>query len=113
MGIGDRNDGDWRDRDDLIDDLVEIITAGLALRSDEELARLIQMLETGNFAGLQTLPSRHEAVLVQVDPSASKVAVRQALDELRDWVDNQWDAARVHMNGIPLPPRRKDSGYLN
>lgn len=92
-----------RDRDDLIDDLVGLLTAGLATRSDEELAELVETLERSPAGDLTTLPTSSEAVMVQVDPHASKAAVRQALSELSSWVEGNWEVARVRVSGIPIP----------
>ncbi|MCK5797321.1 MAG: hypothetical protein KAI47_09065, partial [Deltaproteobacteria bacterium] len=73
------SDRPQRGRDDLLDDLVGMITATLATRSDDELAMLVEALESGHFTGLEALPVVNEAVMVQVDPAASKDAVREAL----------------------------------
>jgi hypothetical protein len=70
------------------------------------------MLKGGQFTGYETLPSAHDAVLVQVDPDASKDAVAEALKELSDWVEENWDEERVKLAGIELP-EAEDGGYLN
>jgi hypothetical protein len=103
-----------RDRDELLDDLVGLITAGLATRSDDELAELVETLERSPIGDLATLPSSNEAVMVQVDPHASKAAVPQALRELSSWVEGNWDVARVRVSGIPIPSIfREEPDLLN
>ncbi|PIE17668.1 MAG: hypothetical protein CSA65_07925 [Proteobacteria bacterium] len=102
-----------RDRDELIDDLVGLITAGLATRSDEELAELVETLERAPASDLTTLPSSNEAVMVQVDPQATKAAVRQALRELEAWIEGNWDVARVRVSGIPIELPDEPGGWLN
>lgn len=78
------------ERKDILDDLISLIAASLATHSDSELEVLLKMLQDGQFSGLETLRASNNAIMVQVDPNASKNAINAALDEMSNWVEENW-----------------------
>ena len=107
------SDFSGRSREELLDELVAIITAGLATRSNDELETMIGLLDGSHFSGMESLPSPSQSVMVQVDPAAPKSAISEALSTLSSWVDENWEAARLQIRGIELPHFPDDDGMLN
>jgi|GEM_PF-3725078 hypothetical protein len=94
-----------RNRADLIDELVAVLESTLANRSDNELETLLETLSSGAAAfgshprnGLAT--ANNEA-LVMLDPKASKEDVLNALQELVDQLELNWDLVE---NQIRISP---------
>lgn len=94
-----------RNRADLIDELVAVLEATLANRTDNELQSLLETLSTGAAAfgshprnGLST--ANNEA-LVMLDPNASKEDVVTALQDLVDQLELNWDLVE---NRIRISP---------
>ena len=102
-----------RDRDQLLDTLVALITSGLAAHSDNELADLVEALEANLLSTLITLPLFSQPLVVQIDPTASKAAVQEAVRELTSWIDENWETTRLREKGIRLPARPGEPKLLN
>jgi len=83
--------GNYRDRSDVLDELVGLITASLAFRSTDELESLLDALQLGQALPINALRSANGAGLVHIDPRASKEDAVAALLSVAEWVDQNWE----------------------
>ena len=84
-------ESDSRNRDELIEEIVGMITGSLAWRSDDEIEAMLEAMKKGPQSGPSGLRAANNAVVVCINPTVGKEATVAALTELAERVDEQWD----------------------
>ena len=91
-----------RSREELLDEVVGLITAGLATRNDDELESLIDVLGEAQFAGhLEQLPATDGSIMVHVNPLATKESIVGTLLQLVDWIEENWEEEPARLQLTP------------
>ncbi len=83
-----------RHREELVEQIIELTRASLALRGEQELASVLHALTaTSNvlLSQAQAFSSPDKTVLLLLNPTTSKEEALVALDELADELEDRWE----------------------
>ena len=84
-------DASERNRADLIEELVSLITGSLAFRSKQEIEGILEAMKIGESMAVNGLKSSNNSVIICINPAAEKEETVAALQELASRVDEQWE----------------------
>ncbi len=105
---------DLERRDDIIEELLNMIAGMLSSRSDEELEVLQRLMRSGQHMALDGLRSEDNSVLLYLNPTSSKEAAVAALRQLLEWVEDNWEEMKLQMApGFPVYDRPTKAGLPN
>jgi hypothetical protein len=89
-----------RERDEILEELVELFSASLAVRSTQELQGILDAMSTAMNVRMSHghgLRAPNQAAVVVLNPQSSKQEVLHAIEQLREQLDQHWEAIRTRL----------------
>lgn len=96
-------------RNDLLAQLLDLISMSLAFRSIDELEALVQAMAVGQSMPLGAMQPNSGAGLIHIDANTSKEDAVAAVLKVAEWVEQHWEELKIRaQETAPLAEKRED-----
>jgi len=99
-----------RERDELVDQLIDLFRASLSFRSKDELESILEAMTNATnvvMAQGHGLRSDNNAAIILLSPAASKDDVLEGVSQLVDQIEEHWEDVRVRLEENLMSPATK------